>query len=99
MRRKRAGHRQSLGDQLENPQLHGVRVYPHKKKMRKSEGHEKDNDDVDVDQSSKILALAKDQQQEVHREAAQAPAVDGTGAALRKGSGEPEAEHHRCTYY
>eukprot|EP00892_Ulva_mutabilis_P007096 jgi/Ulvmu1/4759/UM020_0044.1 len=80
MGRKRIGHRQSLGDQLENPQLHGVRVYPHKKKLRKSEEQADDAEEVDAGQSSKILALAKDQQQEVSREAEQAPGAEGTGA-------------------
>ena len=83
MGRKRVGHRQSLGDQLENPQLHGVRVYPHKKKMRKSDGPQEADEEVDANQSSKILALAKDQQQEVNREDAQAPGAEGAGAAQR----------------
>lgn len=83
MGKRRVGHRQSLGDQLENPQLHGVRVYPHKKKMRKSHGQQETAEEVDADQSSKILALAKDQQQEVDREDTHAPGAEGAGAAQR----------------
>lgn len=81
MGKRRAGHRQSLGDQLENPQLHGVRVYPHKKKMRKSGAQDLDTEEVDAVQSSKILALAKDQQQEVNRENAQESSFEGAGVA------------------
>lgn len=83
MGKRRVGHRHSLGDQLENPQLHGVRVYPHKKKMRKSDGQEEAVGEVDADQSSKILALAKDQLNEMNGEDMHAPGAEGAGAAQR----------------
>jgi hypothetical protein len=78
-RNKDGVHKKSLADELENPETQGVRVYPHKK-ARNQPQQQEDEEWIDTTQSSKILKLAKEQQQEQAREQAQAGNAANIGA-------------------
>lgn len=78
-RNKDGVHKKSLGDALENPETHGVRVYPHKKARNQLPQQQEDEEWIDTNQSSKILALAKEQQQEQAREQANAASAADIG--------------------
>ena len=77
-RKKDSVHKKSLADKLENPATQGVRVYPHKK-ARKQPTEDADEEYIDTNQSSKILSLAKEQQQEQAREQAKAASAADIG--------------------
>ena len=64
-------HVQSLSEQIQDPETYGVRTKPRPAKKNKAQEDE-DPEDVDVrpGQSSVILGLAREQQEEEDREAA-----------------------------
>lgn len=67
MKKKRAVkdvHKQSLADQLDDPETHGVRTKPHKK-ARRGAGKQADDDaSIGAEQSAAILDLARAQQED-----------------------------------
>ncbi|GAB4821947.1 hypothetical protein N2152v2_008993 [Parachlorella kessleri] len=87
-------HKQTLGDQIEDPESYGVRTKPRPQKRRKGEdGSDAENDElVPGHLSSKILQEARAQQQELDADrAAEGPA----GAAHLAASGALAAAMHK----
>ena len=80
-------HKQSLGDQIENPESYGVRTKPRPQKRRRSQNVESDDEGDDAfvpgNRSGKILDVAREQQREID-----ADVKDGTntGARLHQGA-------------
>jgi hypothetical protein len=66
MKKKRTSkeiHKQALGDQLADPQTHGIRTKP-RKAARILEGAPDEQGAIDVGQSAAILSLAREQQED-----------------------------------
>jgi len=77
-------HKQSLSEQIEDPESYGVRTKPRAPKKSRSGGDEGDDDDaVRPEQSSLILSLAREQQEEEQREVA-AQAMGGTDVGAHR---------------
>jgi essential nuclear protein 1 len=62
-------HKQSLGEQIENPETYGVRTQPRpEKKHRRSGAGSDEEEEVPGALSNRILAVAREQQEEVAAE-------------------------------
>lgn len=97
-------HKQSLGDQLENPETYGVRTQPRPHKRRKSEGEEEEEEleqeeFVPAGMTNRILKEARAQQEELEAEAVPAAAAAlaasgarGLVAAAAKGLRDSDSE-------
>lgn len=85
MKKKRQAkefHKQALADQIEDPESHGVRTKPHKKARRKEDDAAAPVVAIAPAQSSAILSLAREQQEDEAMEAAGASVGTDTGTCF-----------------
>jgi hypothetical protein len=83
-------HKQALGQQLEDPQTHGVRTKP-RKKARTVEAGLDEREAIDAGQSAVILSLAREQQEEEE----QMNARERSGADTSANLGSACSTRHR----